>query len=98
MESAIASGLVVGAALAAVVCFRRMTLGQQMVRSLESLKTRPGRSTPESAVATPSAPVPLAVWSKSSFTLDSLGDRQGHRVDTRAITAPVLRPRLPRAS
>jgi hypothetical protein len=98
MELALAIVLAVGSVLAATVCVRRMTLGQRMDRALEALRSHPARSMSQPAVAKDSVPIPLMVWSKASFIREPVGDRAGYRVDTRAITAPVPRPQLPRAS
>jgi hypothetical protein len=98
MELALAIAVVVGLAFAAMVCVRRSTMGQRMDRALEAMRSHPARAMSQPAVAKDGVPIPLMVWSKASFIVEPVGDRAAYRVDTKAITAPVPRPQLPRAS
>ena len=87
----VGSGL--AAALAAAVGVRRAKLGRQMDRSLEVLKSSPGRATPRRIAARRVAPVPRPVWSQA------VSGPLGNKARIPAEVIPVRAPNhLPRAS
>ena len=93
----VGSGL--AAALAAAVCVRRAKLGRQMDRSLEVLKSSPGRATPRRIAARRVAPVPRPVWSQAvSDGREPPGSTARIPAGVIPVSAQNLQPPVPRAS